>query len=446
MEYTHLEFVMYAFLRSAPIIFFGYLILRDRARFSQKITILLFSLMEVSWVGISYVATTNFMKNVQIGAIVELLQSLFLVALLLLAIKDHIGKMLFVFFVLYTVGGLTSFVGKHLEIRWDPVMAYRKYCWTASVTIVFAILVVFVPFAIAIKRDVTAVMGKEGESAAWRYCWLIPAAFYLFWMQNLYKTGSSLENASKLSNVLYLLAIDAASFLIYHMVLRMIIEHNVLMQTRAVNQALAVQVMEYDDLSKRISDARKIRHDLRHHIAVLESFAENKDENALREYIDEFRKVHRLEEPIAYCENMTANAVITYFAQMAAEHGVEFKAEFALPKDINIEQSDLAVLLGNLLENAVEACIRQDCEQPAVIIRGGFQSNGVVAFTVDNTCTLFPDQNRKGEYLSTKHDGKGIGTQSVREIVSRYDGVVNFESGAGMFCVSVMMYVKPQAD
>ena len=177
--------------------------------------------------------------------------------------------------------------------------------------------------------------------------------FYLFWMQNLYKTGSSLEAASKLSNVLYLLAIDAASFLIYHIVIRMIVEHNALLQTRAENQALAVQVMEFDDLNKRIADARKTRHDLRHHIAILESFADNKDEKALREYIDEFRKVHRLEEPMIYCENMTANAVLTYFAQMAAEAGVEFRSEFSLPEQVNIERSDLAVLLGNILENAV---------------------------------------------------------------------------------------------
>ena len=109
------------------------------------------------------------------------------------------------------------------------------------------------------------------------------------------------------------------------MVIRMIIEHNLLLKTRAENQALAVQVMEYDDLSKRIMDARKTRHDLRHHVALLEQFADNMDVAALREYIDSFRKVHRLEEPMTYCENMTANAVLTYFAQMAAEQEIEFR-------------------------------------------------------------------------------------------------------------------------
>ena len=441
MSYTHWEFILYAFVRSAPIIFFGFMILRYRARYSQRFAAFLFCLMELSWVSLSYLGS-RFMENVQIGAVVEIVQSIVLVTLLVLAIKDHVGKLLFVFFTLYTIGGLTSFVGKHLEIVWKPEYAYGKYCWTASVTILFAIVVVFVPFAIAIHRDVVNVMGKEGESSAWRYCWLIPATFYLFWMQNLYKTGSSLEAASKLSNVLYLLAIDAASFLIYHIVIRMIVEHNALLQTRAENQALAVQVMEFDDLSKRIADARKTRHDLRHHIAILESFADNKDEKALREYIDEFRKVHRLEEPMTYCENMTANAVLTYFAQMAAEAGVEFRSEFSLPTEVNIERSDLAVLLGNILENAVEACVRQDSEQPAVKIRGGLKGDGVLAFTVDNTCTQMANRNRSGDFMSTKHSGKGIGTESVREIVGRYNGIVEFANEPGLFCVSVMMYLK----
>jgi signal transduction histidine kinase len=445
MGYSRWEFVLYAILRSAPIIFFGYLILRYRSRFSQKISAILFSCMGVSWVSVSFLGT-RIMENVKIGAIVEIIQSVVLIALLLLAIKDQIGKLLFVFFMLYTVGGLTSFVGKHIEIVWNPVKAYKGYCWTASVTIVFAIIVVFIPFALAIHRDVVAIMGMEGESTAWRYCWLIPAAFYMFWMQNLYRTGSSLDCASKLSNVLYLIAIFASSFLIYHMVIRMIIEHNLLLKTRAENQALTVQVMEYDDLSKRIKDARKTRHDLRHHVALLEQFADNMDVAALREYIDSFRKVHRLEEPMTYCENMTANAVLTYFAQMAAEQEIEFRSEFVLPEKVAIEHSDLAVLLGNLLENAVEACTRQSAEQPSVRIHGGFQGDGVIAFTVDNTNTDQPRQNRSGEYMSSKHDGKGIGTESVREIVGRYGGVVNFESEPGMFCVSVLMYVKQSTE
>ena len=445
MGYSHAEFIVYSTLRSAPIIFFAFLMLRDRARRSQKLAAVCFTLMGVSWVALSY-AGARIMHNVKIGAIVEIMQSIILVTLLLIAIKDHVGKLLFVFFMLYTIGGLTSLTGKYIEIKWNRELAYRGYCWTASVTIVLAVVIIFIPFGLAIYKDIVSILGKEGESTVWKYCWLVPAAFYLFWMQNLYHSGSSLECASHLTNVLYLLAIDAASFLIYHMIIRMVLEHNKLLEVRAVNQTLAVQVMEYNDLSKRIRDARKTKHDLRHHIAILESIADNRDEEGLRRYIDEFRKIHRLDEPIAFCENMTANAVLTYFSHLAVNQGTEFRAEFSLPEEIGIGKSDLAVLLGNLLENAVDACAKQDYEHNLVTIRGGLRSDGVVAFTVDNTCLTVPVQNSKGRYMSTKHDGEGLGTESVRDIVARYNGLVNFSYEPGMFCVSVMMYVHNKMD
>ena len=62
----------------------------------------------------------------------------------------------------------------------------------------------------------------------------------------------------------------------------------------AMHQALSVQVTQFKDLRERIVDARRARHDLRHHMAVLETIAEEGDADALREYIKEFRKDHRL--------------------------------------------------------------------------------------------------------------------------------------------------------
>ena len=86
--------------------------------------------------------------------------------------------------------------------------------------------------------------------------------------------------------------------------------------------------------------------------------------------------------------------------------------------------------------------MRQDSEQPVVKIRGGLKGDGVLAFTVDNTCTQMANRNRSGDFMSTKHSGKGIGTESVREIVGRYNGIVEFANEPGLFCVSVMMYLK----
>ena len=87
------------------------------------------------------------------------------------------------------------------------------------------------------------------------------------------------------------------------------------------------------------------------------------DKQKLLNYIDEFRVVHRLDDPLVYCENMTANAVIAYFSQVAATQDTKYTAEFSMPEEVGINRNDISVLFGNLLENAIEASVKLPVEK-----------------------------------------------------------------------------------
>jgi hypothetical protein len=64
-----------------------------------------------------------------------------------------------------------------------------------------------------------------------------------------------------------------------------------------------------------------------------------------------------------------------------------------------------------------------------------------LAVTIDNTYETAPEKDRRGRFRSMKHSGPGIGTESVKNIVARYNGVINFETKGDLFCVSVMLYL-----
>ncbi|MBO4652541.1 MAG: GHKL domain-containing protein [Lachnospiraceae bacterium] len=445
-EYSVWEFLIYNILRSASIIFMAYPFMRDSGRFSRRVTASLFVLMEVLWVAIAQIGQMPFFQTMGFAMKIELAQTVMLIAILFVALKERPGKVLFVFFVLYTLGSFISLVAKFIEIQWDRDMAWNGYRWTASVTILITIVVILIPATIFIHKDFRAVMGKEGDDSLWRYLWFIPFAFYLFWMQSFYSSESStLEYASKPANILFIFSIDVSVVFIFHMIVRLVLDHNSLMKERAVNHTLEMQVMEYENLSARIAEVRRSRHDLRHHIAVLETIAESMDRQELLNYIDEFRVVHRLDDPLIYCENMTANAVIAYFSQVAVTQNTKYTVEFSLPDKVGISRNDISVLFGNLLENAIEAAVKLPEEKRLVEIKGGLINEGVLAFTVENTFLSAP-KRRERRFNSTKHEGLGIGTESVRDIVERYDGKILFETNGDRFCASVMMYMKSSAE
>lgn len=443
MEYAPWEFVLYNVLRTGVLILFAYPFLRDKGRFSPRTTKFFFLLMEVLWIVIAILGYTGPIKSIKFEPKIEVAQTIMLVTIMLIAIKDRPGKLLFVLFILYTLGTFISLLSKFLEITFVHDMAYQKYRWTASVSVVVVTIFVLLPIVFLIHKDFRAVMGKTGDSTMWRYLWLIPGAFYLFWMQSFYSTnGKTLDYASKPENIVFIGTIELTALFIYHMVIRLVVEHDSLLQEKILTHSLQMQVMEFNDLSNRINDARKSRHDLRHHLAVLENIAEKMDRQALRDYIDEFRAVNRLDKVITYCENMTANAVLTYFGQVAAEQETEYTVDFFMPEDVHIDRCDISVLLGNILENAIEACTKLPKGTAFVKVKGGMLNEGVLAFDVENSCRNELIVDPDGSIRSTKHEGKGFGTESVRGIVERHKGTVNFGADEDRFRVSVVMYIK----
>ena len=104
-----------------------------------------------------------------------------------------------------------------------------------------------------------------------------------------------------------------------------------------------------------------------------------------------------------------------------------------------IPETDFCVLIGNLLENAVEVCADTNSGiQPFVRLHVVQTGSSMLSITADNTSSGSP--NRSGnKLLSTKHSGYGIGTESICMIAERYSGGARFTWKAGVFYASVML-------
>ena len=131
--------------------------------------------------------------------------------------------------------------------------------------------------------------------------------------------------------------------------------------------------------------------------------------------------------------------VLHYYAQEAEQYNVTYSAYVNIPENCGIDSSDLVVLLGNLLENAMDAC--RACTDPhkQIIIRA---TNDVhsLCITVDNS---FANKIRKSpddNFFSSKHTGIGLGTLSVKTIVSKYNGVCRFDWNDNTFYSSAIFF------
>lgn len=272
----------------------------------------------------------------------------------------------------------------------------------------------------------------------WYIFWLFPAMFFLLnrlirprYYETLY-TNRVMQFYPILN-----LALLAFLLLFYLMFYLMASEMNQNTRLLRENELLQLQSAQYRNLQRSIDEARIARHDLRQHLTVLSGYASNGDLASIINYLESFRRNMMPERLPAYCENQAVNAVLAHYGEIAENAGTMLEIHVRMGKNTPIPEPEFCVLLGNLLENAVDAC-RENWETGAIQVHIRQTGSSLMSITVDNPCRKPPITEGK-KFLSSKHEGLGMGTQSIRMIASRHHGDARFEWKNGMFYASVIL-------
>ena len=109
-----------------------------------------------------------------------------------------------------------------------------------------------------------------------------------------------------------------------------------------------------------------------------------------------------------------------------------------LPENIGIPETVLSVVLGNLLENAVDACSEIIEDKKKITVRGKYEQSALF-FEITNTYTGDLRKNTSGTLLSTKAAGHGIGLNSVEHIANTMGGMLELDVHDNIFRASILL-------
>lgn len=433
--YRIIEVAVYSLLNFLPFLILALYPFRHSPRFSGRVTVGLILL--VTCFQLLLGAWAAFLPGNNAGKI-SAVSTVIYAAFYFLAVKKPFGKTLFTLLMISNIANLAVIAAKCAEGQLFPELAHQSYRWSFSLMLFLVEAILAVPQFYYMKKVYTPAVEKEPSGMEWRYLWLIPATFYVMWYYAFYgnSTLTSLEIALLPKNTFFLLVINTGEVLIYDVVSRLIQEQNKTLALTEQNHQLAMQAMQYENLREKITEARRAKHDVRHHITLMQKYVNEENYAALNDYLKRYGKSLPDDSLEVYCENTAANAVLLYFAQQAKKNGIEFTAKTVIPAGLSIPDTDISVLLGNLLENALEACKKEPAENRKIIIHAS-TDDSALCITVDNTYTGKLKHTGDGELASTKHRGRGLGTHSVRSIARQYGGVCRFEAKDGMFYASV---------
>lgn len=194
-------------------------------------------------------------------------------------------------------------------------------------------------------------------------------------------------------------------------------------EQRQMRRQLTMQVEHLRQMNQKVDESAKLRHDFRHHLRTLMTLAEEGRCEELENYIRGITEINEGTRLGRLTDNIELDALVQYYNNLAQSAGIQFRVRLSVPEVLNFPIVELCGLFGNLIENAVEACQRQQTGNKTIFIAGRAH-NDHLEFVVDNS---FDGELkiRGGKYLSSKRNGFGLGVSSVLETVERCNGVIN---------------------
>ncbi len=206
------------------------------------------------------------------------------------------------------------------------------------------------------------------------------------------------------------------------------------------DQSAKAYMNQLDLVYQTQEQQRFLRHDMKNHLQKMQMLLQEHKYDELSEYIS--RSTQEVASPKDYVHsgNGDIDSFLNYKLAVAEKHGARISADVRIPDGLQIDSFDISVILGNLLDNAIEAITSE--ENPSLSVRIDFKRK-ILFITVQNTCTR-NIKIKAGIPFSTKKgtNNHGIGLKSISHALQKYNGNMKITCDSGVFTVTVLMYIN----
>jgi sensor histidine kinase regulating citrate/malate metabolism len=180
------------------------------------------------------------------------------------------------------------------------------------------------------------------------------------------------------------------------------------------------------------------RHDYHNHIQVLKAHMEMEQYKEADQYLDMLVGDLQTLDTVLKTGNVMVDAILSSKLTMMKEKGIHVDATAIVPQDVSISGVDLSVLIGNMLDNAMEACIQIPNKEDRFIRIYIDIVKKQLYISVTNSMNGKAKKNDM-HYLSSKEGVHGFGLLRIDSIVSKYGGFINRQNEQDVFATEVML-------
>ena len=214
-------------------------------------------------------------------------------------------------------------------------------------------------------------------------------------------------------------------------------------QNHNAEKQLTMQTNYTLQLREQIEIRRRFVHDFRHHLRTLHTLAEQTGDQTVLEYLDSMGEYSSGTGKAAetYCGRPAVDALLFYYDNLAEIRHIDLSLQFQIPESFPMTDVELCTLLGNLLENAVEACLRMPPEAPKRILLKTACKPAFWYMVIENTYDgiLVPKEQQGLFTRKNNCEYHGIGLSSAIHVAEKHKGTLDVQPSAKLFRVGVLI-------
>lgn len=195
---------------------------------------------------------------------------------------------------------------------------------------------------------------------------------------------------------------------------------------------------QMEEMNQIYMTMRGWRHDYHNHMQTIKAHLALEQIPEAEEYVDKMEgELDRIDFKYK-TGNIGMDAIINSKLTLAEKHGLEVKCDSALPDKISIPQMDLCVILGNLIDNAIEACDKMGEEERKFLRIYMCVRKRQLYISVQNA-TNEVVRKLDQEYISSKRGNHGHGLKRIDRMAEKYGGYINRQNEPGIFATEIML-------
>ena len=246
------------------------------------------------------------------------------------------------------------------------------------------------------------------------------------------------NDALAVFNMISALAINLVVFYMYDRISQL---GRIKTEKELMQQQNNYYLKQFSIMDESQEATRAVRHDMRNHLASIGSMIHSGDmEGALR-YIERTSDFLKPGTAISSTGNRTVDSIVNYKLTDLPCKGIRISYHASLPNDLAVEPFDITVILGNLLDNAVEGASSSGSADPYIETTIEY-TRGCLLICVRNTYDGRLNQS-DGHLFSTKKDpsAHGIGIKNIKAMAAKYHGNLDINYDDSVFEASVLLFV-----